>query len=154
MKKPTEPLVFHDGPPPTTGAEIRQWIIASDPDAKLPVLEAVLEEIVDRGWVLPQAIMKARLCIDEGLINAIDHGNARDATKLVTVTLFDAYESWGLSIEDQGPGFSLEDVPDASDPASVLLEGGRGILLMRSLMDDVWYWDNGARVYLRKRVDT
>ena len=154
MKKQAEPLVIHDGPPPLAGARARRWVISSTLEAKLPLLEEVLNFIRDRGWVRPQTMMKVRLCLDEGLINAIDHGNARDPAKSVTVTLYDNTGEWGVTIEDQGEGFEPADVPDANDPGSVLLEGGRGILLMRSLMDEVYYWDRGTRVYLRKRVDS
>ncbi len=54
-------------------------------------------------------------------------------------------------IRDEGPGFNPSDVPDPTDPANLERESGRGLLLMRSFMDDVQYSRNGNEVKLVKR---
>ena len=42
-------------------------------------------------------------------------------------------------VRDEGPGFNPSDVPDPTDPANLERESGRGLLLMRSFMDEVQY---------------
>jgi CheY-like chemotaxis protein len=54
-------------------------------------------------------------------------------------------------IRDEGPGFNPSDVPDPTDPANLERESGRGLLLMRTFMDDVQYSANGNQVTLTKR---
>lgn len=54
-------------------------------------------------------------------------------------------------IRDEGPGFNPASVPDPTDPANLERESGRGLLLMRSFMDDVTYSSTGNQVTLVKR---
>ncbi|HEY2883184.1 MAG TPA: response regulator [Pirellulales bacterium] len=57
-------------------------------------------------------------------------------------------------VRDEGPGFNPSDVPDPTDPANLERESGRGLLLMRSFMDDVLYSNSGNQVTLVKRRES
>jgi anti-sigma regulatory factor (Ser/Thr protein kinase) len=54
-------------------------------------------------------------------------------------------------IADQGAGFDVAKLPDPTDPENLLLAHGRGVLLMRTFMDEVRFNDAGNRVTLVKR---
>jgi hypothetical protein len=54
-------------------------------------------------------------------------------------------------IRDDGPGFDVSSLPDPNDPASLAAAPGKGVLLMRSLMDEVAYNEAGNVVTLIKR---
>lgn len=54
-------------------------------------------------------------------------------------------------IRDEGPGFDPRQLPDATDPANVERPCGRGLLLMKTFMDDVWYNQVGNEVTMIKR---
>jgi len=54
-------------------------------------------------------------------------------------------------IRDEGPGFDVSSVLDPGDPAVLNREGGRGLVLMRTFMDDVYYNERGNEVTLVKR---
>ena len=56
-------------------------------------------------------------------------------------------------IRDDGPGFNPGEVPDCTDPANLERESGRGLLLMRTFMDDVQFTSNGNQVTLIKRSE-
>ena len=56
-------------------------------------------------------------------------------------------------VRDEGPGFNPGDVPDPTDPANLERESGRGLLLMRTFMDDVQFSQHGNQVTLVKRRD-
>ena len=56
-----------------------------------------------------------------------------------------------IEIEDQGPGFRPEDVPDPTDEENLENSSGRGIVLMRSFMSHVEYNDVGNRVIMEKQ---
>ncbi len=138
--------------PPDPGPEIYRSEFPSDLMARVDVMTAVCDALKARnGFVGEDESHMFRLCFDEALVNAIKHGNRFDANKKVTVTLYHAPEVWGVRIEDQGKGFDPKTLPDPDDPNSLLLEHGRGILIMKSIMSEVHYYDRGNRLLLVKR---
>ncbi len=56
-----------------------------------------------------------------------------------------------FTIGDEGPGFDLSALPDPTNPANMEKITGRGVLLMRSFMDEVRYNDRGNEVTLVKK---
>lgn len=56
------------------------------------------------------------------------------------------------TITDEGPGFDASDLPDPTDSANLLAVGGRGIMLMRTFMDEVTYSDDGSCVSMVKHA--
>jgi len=81
------------------------------------------------------------LAIRESVANAVKHGNKFDETKQVELKLADSSEGLEVTVRDFGTGFTVADVPDPTDPENLLKCDGRGILFMRSYMDDV-AWSN------------
>ena len=55
-------------------------------------------------------------------------------------------------IEDEGRGFDPADLPDPTDPENLLKAHGRGLLLVRTFMDEVSHNDRGNAVTLVKRA--
>ena len=140
-------------PPPPLGKPILEMELPSqlpDKDIALNRLLAVLHErTFIRG---DEEDMKLRLVLDEALVNAIAHGNKYADTKKVHCGLYETPAQWALEIQDEGEGFMPKDVPDPDDPESMLLEHGRGIVLMKSIMDDVRYYRGGScLVLIRKK---
>jgi anti-sigma regulatory factor (Ser/Thr protein kinase) len=56
-----------------------------------------------------------------------------------------------FTIRDQGPGFDPRKLPDPTDPVNLEKVSGRGLLLMRTFMDDVQFNDTGNQVTMTKR---
>jgi anti-sigma regulatory factor (Ser/Thr protein kinase) len=56
-----------------------------------------------------------------------------------------------IIVRDEGPGFDVASLPDPRDPARIALASGRGILLMRSFLDEVGFNATGNQVTLVKR---
>jgi CheY-like chemotaxis protein/anti-sigma regulatory factor (Ser/Thr protein kinase) len=54
-------------------------------------------------------------------------------------------------VEDEGPGFDPATVPDPTDAANLERIGGRGLMLIRTFMDEVEHNERGNRIILRKR---
>ncbi len=77
------------------------------------------------------------LAINESAINAIQHGNDLDASKIVSIEISSDGEMIEIVVEDEGQGFKLSDVPDPTDIENLLKPGGRGILIIQSFMDTV-----------------
>jgi anti-sigma regulatory factor (Ser/Thr protein kinase) len=54
-------------------------------------------------------------------------------------------------VRDQGAGFDISSLPDPTDPDNLEKGSGRGVLLMRSFMDEVLYNAAGNQVVMIKR---
>ena len=83
------------------------------------------------------------LAVRESVANAVKHGNKFDPEKQVEVTFLRSAKGVEISVRDFGPGFAPEEIPDPTNPANLLKASGRGILFMRSFMDEV-EWSNHA----------
>jgi serine/threonine-protein kinase RsbW len=106
-----------------------------------------LEEMEAVHSVIQQAISEYRLndelahwielSISESMINAIQHGNKADPAKEATLKISSNGDSIEIIVEDQGRGFKLDNIADPTDTANLLKPSGRGILIIRSFMDEV-----------------
>ena len=83
------------------------------------------------------------MAIRESVANAVKHGNKFDESKTVEVRMEDSEEDFGLTVRDFGEGFSVDEIPDPTNPENLLKTNGRGILFMKSFMDEV-DWSNGT----------
>lgn len=107
----------------------------SDTAVGLRVQEDILQCLRDHHYP-EKMIFGIRLAIEEGLINAIKHGNGLDPSKLVRVRYTVNDNHFLIEIEDQGPGFDPGVVPDPTSPENLERPSGRGLLLMRSYMTE------------------
>ena len=89
--------------------------------------------------------------LHEALANAIVHGNREDPRKLVWVVCRCTTDGEvSLMVQDEGQGFDTATVLDPTTPENRLLPHGRGIYLMKTLMDEVCFEQGGALVFMRK----
>ena len=87
----------------------------------------------------------------EALANAVLHGNQEDTRKRVWVACRCTSDGEvSLTVQDEGQGFDTAAVLDPTTPENRLLTHGRGIYLMKTLMDDVCFEQGGAVVYMHK----
>jgi serine/threonine-protein kinase RsbW len=144
-------IKIHAESPPEYGTMLFKRQIASELSLKNSLIDEILATLQTKGFLDKEDEVWARLCLDEGLINAIKHGNKEDKNKKVQISLFIAEKMWSIRIEDEGEGFPEQFLPDLDKKSYLELEHGRGILLMKSYMDEIWYYDKGKRVQLTKR---
>jgi serine/threonine-protein kinase RsbW len=89
--------------------------------------------------------------LHEALANAVVHGNQQDPRKLVCVACRCTTDGEVfLTVQDEGQGFDTAAIPDPTTLENRLLPHGRGIYLMKTLMDDVCFAQGGAVVYMHK----
>lgn len=77
------------------------------------------------------------LAIQEGIANAMRHGNKLDKHKPVRVTFIPAIGSLEIRIQDEGSGVDLSTIPDPNLPENLLKPCGRGVHFMKQVMDSV-----------------
>jgi len=95
-----------------------------------------------------------RVGLTEALANAMLYGNGHDPSKRVTVEVTLAAGEIRARVTDQGLGFDPSSVPDPTEPENLVKTTGRGLFLMRQLLDEVSFNDQGNQVTLILRLDT
>ena len=129
-------------------------------------------EAIDRS-----GLIQVGMALHEVLANAIDHGNLEVSSDLRELP--DPRVYWNLAerrrgeapyrdrrvhltarlsrrevvfvVRDEGPGFDVSRLPDPKDPANLAKSSGRGLLLVRTFMDDVGFNAAGNEITLTKR---
>ena len=79
------------------------------------------------------------MAVREAAINAVLHGNEYDPARQIEVSLENTGKDLVIVIADQGHGFNPDSVPDPLAAENLLRGTGRGIFLIRSLMDEVHF---------------
>jgi serine/threonine-protein kinase RsbW len=82
-------------------------------------------------------VMSIAMAVREAAVNAVLHGNAYDPAKKVTLAFDTGEKGLTIVVRDQGKGLDVDSIPDPLAPENLLKQSGRGIFLMRSLMDEV-----------------
>lgn len=91
------------------------------------------------------------LACDEAVTNAMLHGNQSDPDKKVNVQVYISHSRFKIRVVDQGAGFDFRKVENPTEGDNLLRPSGRGIYLMKSIMDTVSFKDEGRVVELEKR---
>lgn len=95
-----------------------------------------------------------RVGLTEALANAMLYGNGYDPSKRVRVEVLVDNGVITARITDQGNGFDPASVPDPTRPENLLKPGGRGLFLMRELLDEVSFNARGNCVTLVMRLES
>ena len=104
----------------------------------------------------PRLDLNFRVGVTEALANAVLYGNNADPTKTVRVEISVHETKVEIIVIDQGPGFDPGTVPDPTEPENLDSPGGRGLFLIRNLMDEIEYNERGnaVRMVLARRDPT
>ena len=116
------------------------------------VLNYIIERVTALGVIKPDT-SNLLTALDEAFVNAVKHGNKQDTTKLVRITADLSANEARFTIEDEGEGFNVSDIPDPRDPENLFKTSGRGVLLIYNIMDQVEYNERGNRLTMVKRPD-
>lgn len=148
----------------------------NDPSRVASVVTHVTGQCSRYGIANEHECVRVAVALEEALLNAMIHGNLEVSSALrersddafrrlierrriepeyaarrVRLTCDVDGEQALIVIRDQGPGFNVCQLPDPRDPEYMLRASGRGVLLMRTFMDEVIYNDRGNEVTLIKR---
>lgn len=96
------------------------------------------------------AAFDIRLCVEEALRNAIVHGNKSRKGASVTVTYSIRPGSLEVEVADEGVGFDHRNLPDPTAGENLMKNSGRGVLIIRKLMDRVEFRGPGNVVRMVK----
>ena len=126
--------------------------------------------------VEPTDAIRVSVALEEALLNGIYHGNLEVESSLkesgsdafhrlveerrllkpysdrkLRIAVRLRPEEARFSIRDEGRGFDPTGLPDPTDPENLLKASGRGLLLIRTFMDEVIHEDGGRTIIMVKR---
>jgi serine/threonine-protein kinase RsbW len=92
------------------------------------------------------------MALHEALANAVVHGTGENSCKRVYVSCRCYMDGEvAITVRDEGRGFDSNAVPDPTSSEKLPFTHGRGIYLMKVLMDEVCFEEGGAVVMMRKK---
>ena len=142
-----------DSPWPLVRSDFRHRVRVMLPSTKSALNDAVhrLLEVAEEAGCLVGGHVDLEIALREALANALIHGNAFGPEKKIFLRCYAAPCSGLLIIvRDEGIGFNPELVPDPREAERMHLNHGRGLFLMRQLMDYVEFRKGGCEVVLYK----
>jgi serine/threonine-protein kinase RsbW len=126
--------------------------LPSDVSLMNGVLQYLMERVAKLGLIKPER-SNLFVALDEAFVNAVKHGNHNNPNKLVRITAELSAKEARFTIEDEGEGFNVQEIPDPRDPANLFKASGRGVLLIYNIMDEVQYNERGNRLTMVKRPE-
>jgi len=147
--RPDLRLRFARSRPGSSFLDIEAWM-PSEINAISPLLDRLMRLIEGSRCVAGEE-PAIELALAEALNNAVVHGNRMDRQKLVQVRCrCELRKGVSVVVRDQGQGFDSNAVPDPTTAENIGADHGRGIWLMKSAMDRVFFERGGTEVHMRK----
>jgi serine/threonine-protein kinase RsbW len=117
-------------------------------------VEAAADQLAAEAGLDEDQRFHIAMAVREATINAVLHGNEYDPGRQIEVSLENTGTDLVFKIADQGHGFDPDHLPDPLAAENLLRGTGRGIFLIRSLMDEVHFrkLDPGTELTLIKHL--
>ena len=116
------------------------------------LVEKLIDDVCERYEVNEDYYGNILIAITEAVNNAIHHGNKSNPMAEVKVAFDVQNDELVFVIEDEGPGFDFEGLPDPTDPKNIEKPHGRGVFLMRNLSDDISFLNDGSTVKMNFKM--
>ncbi len=128
-------------------------IIPSSQDYLVEV-DDFIESYLTKIGVAKPIVADIAICVTELVINGIIHGNKSDPGKSVRIAISTTGKTVEVAVTDQGRGFNPENLESPVDEKNLLKEVGRGVFIVKSLMDkvDIKPSPQGTTIILTKNL--
>ena len=125
----------------------REFDLASTRSEIAAAVGQVLDACEQHGYE-EAATFAIRLSLEEALANAMMHGNAGDDSKRIHLSCRVDHQRIAMTIQDEGPGYDPETVPDPTAEENLTIASGRGLALIKAFMTHVEIPQPGNRLEL------
>jgi serine/threonine-protein kinase RsbW len=119
-----------------------EWVFCSENIFKsernsINLIEPILINLKNTLDIKDENFYNIMIAVTEGVNNAINHGNKLNPNKVVEFSVKADKNKLYVRISDQGTGFDPNTIADCLEPENLLKSSGRGVFIIRELMDDV-----------------
>ncbi len=123
-------------------------------DKFLVAVDEFIEGVLRRYNTDESVIADIAISVSELVINAISHGSRSSLDKSIIVKIRKTNGEVKVIVSDHGSGFNPEEIEDPLADENLLKEAGRGIFIVRSLMDtvDIKASEQGTTVTITKAI--
>ena len=144
-------MIQRDGPEIEMFEELK-LDMPSEIGSIAPTVDQIVSQI--RGSLcLTGKEQDLEVALFEALANAVIHGNREQSAKRVNISCrYEPKKCVSIVVRDQGAGFDPAAVPDPTSPENLSAEHGRGILMMKTFMDEVRFEKGGTEVHMLKKL--
>lgn len=121
----------------------------------LPLVDSVCQAFCVWAGVQEEAADEISMAVIEAATNAVVHGNKCSRSRKMRASFEKKLCEIVISVSDEGCGFDPDSVPSPVDGANLLKESGRGIYIMKQVMDSVQFEaakGGGTKVRLAKQI--
>jgi CheY-like chemotaxis protein len=151
------------------------FLLPNDLSHITPLVSHLQENVARMKLCDQNGLIRVAVALREALTNAILHGNLEISSELrerddhaytdmiksrqqeepyddryVHITARETRSEARYTIRDEGPGFDIDNLPDPTDPANLEKVSGRGMLLIRTFMDEVRHNSKGNEITMVK----
>lgn len=113
---------------------------------QLPKVEKITNSIAKKMKLSEEQTDNLSIAVTEAVGNAIVHGNKENPRKKVTLVFQLKKNEIDISVKDEGKGFEPQELSNPLDPENIMKESGRGIYILKSLMDEVHFTEGGTKI--------
>lgn len=115
--------------------------------------EQLLESVNKVFCLAAERFINLQIASSEAIVNAIVHGNKEDPSKKVFTEISYNTSIISVMIKDEGEGFDVDKLPDPTSEENLFKESGRGIFIIRSLVDEFYCTSDssGTRFILKMK---
>ncbi|MHC5028003.1 MAG: ATP-binding protein [Planctomycetota bacterium] len=135
------------GNPSSSDAFNAQFVVTNE-RGEIELLQTRLIGEAKRMQYNEASQFAVKLALEEALSNAFKHGNNADPAKKITVDCRVGPMEIHIEVEDEGPGFDPDAVPDPTEEENIEIPSGRGLVLIRSFMTSVRFAPPGNRLMM------
>ncbi len=114
----------------------------------LALAEGMIESLAEDGVINEAVFGNVMVAITESVLNAMNHGNQNDPSKMVTIKLGISNDVLSIEVMDEGQGFDYDNLPDPTAPENLEKTSGRGIFIIRNLSDELEFENNGSKMVM------
>ena len=154
-----------------------RFVLSNDPAQIQPLVSYLRKEAARVDFLDATEITRIAVALDEAITNAILHGNLEATSDLADADITTRNSLWEKRramqlyserkveitathsrseatyvVRDEGKGFNTSTLPDPRDPANLEKTSGRGLVLIRTFMDDVHHTQVGNEITMIKRA--
>jgi serine/threonine-protein kinase RsbW len=119
----------------------------------IPELTRNIFKKLEASGINEDNLFDIRLSLEEALVNAIKHGNKMDKNKEVSLKIKVLPKKVEIEVSGEGRGFDYKNIPLPTDEENIAKPYGRGIFLIKNLMDNVEFFDGGNKIKMVKLLD-